>query len=124
MMKPIAELAKKYKYILIALAAGTVLLLLPRTASGQARDAPAATSAELSRLTAAGNANNGGEVRLAEVLSQIDGAGNVTVALSDTGAVIVCANISPSLRLGITGAVCAYTGLSSEKVIILKGAIK
>jgi hypothetical protein len=111
----------KYKYILIALAAGAALLLLPRTASGQARDAP--TSAVLAGISVT---SEGGisEAKLTETLSRLDGAGNVTVALSRSGAVIVCPNITPELRLGITQAVSAYTGLSSEKIIILKGASK
>ncbi|MDR0818412.1 MAG: hypothetical protein LBN43_02415 [Oscillospiraceae bacterium] len=111
----------KYKYILIALAVGAVLLLLPRTASGQARDAP--TSAALTGLNL--NSESGvSEAKLTEVLSRLDGAGGITVALSKSGAVIVCPNVNPELRLGITQAVSAYTGLSSEKIIILKGASK
>jgi hypothetical protein len=115
------EIIKKYKFIIIALAAGIVLLLLPRTTSGQARDAPnAPTAAQLS--AGIGSSALSDEEKLTSALSKLDGAGEITVVLSGKGAVIICNNLTPELKLRITQAVSVYTGLSSEKIIILKGA--
>jgi len=119
------EFIKKYKFIIIALAAGLILLLLPRTASGQARDAPDVET-EYSSPTTAQLYNSASaqsdEEKLNKALSKIEGAENVTVVLSDKGAVIICSNLTPELKLRITQAVSVFTGFSSEKIIILKGA--
>ncbi|MDR2530167.1 MAG: hypothetical protein LBC65_01315 [Oscillospiraceae bacterium] len=118
----VVKFALKYKYVLIAIAAGTILLMLPRTTSGQARDAPltnALTSAELAGYGKLSD-DSASEVKLEELLSRLEGAGEVTIALSSSGAVVMCANVSPELKLSITQAVSAYTGLSSDRIIILK----
>ncbi|MDR2360994.1 MAG: hypothetical protein LBD85_06975 [Oscillospiraceae bacterium] len=116
---PIIQLIKKYKYIVIAFAAGIILLLLPRTSGGQARDAPLVTTVS---MTALQNSGDSADAKLAAVLGKIDGARNLSVAVSDSGAIIVCGGLTPDLKLKLTLAASAYTGLSSEKIIILKGA--
>ncbi|MDR2605752.1 MAG: hypothetical protein LBC38_00535 [Oscillospiraceae bacterium] len=120
-MNRIFEVLKKYKYIVIALAAGIVLLLLPRTASGQARDAPVSpTTAQL--YGGSGGSGYSDEEKLSAILAKLDGAEGLAIVLSDRGAVVICRNLTPELKLRITQAVSVYTGLSSEKIIILKGA--
>jgi hypothetical protein len=116
---PVIQLIKKYKYIVIALAAGIVLLLLPRTVGGQARDAPVVTSASMAGFQ---NAENSEEAKLTAALQQIEGVHNLSVAVSDNGAIIVCSGLTPDLKLKLTLATSVYTGLTSEKIIILKGA--
>lgn len=73
----VRKLLDQYKYVLIAIAAGVVLLLWP---SGESRDElPTAES-----TAAAGETFDLAELeeKLAETLSQIDGAGKVTVTLT------------------------------------------
>ncbi|MDR0937089.1 MAG: hypothetical protein LBM98_10450 [Oscillospiraceae bacterium] len=107
----------QYKYVLIVLAAGLLLLVLPKSEqhdkTAPARDSPAVAEA-------AYNASPD-EAKLSALLSQIDGAGSVRIALSDNGAVIICQSAASGVKLGLTNAVTAYTGLTSNKIIILKG---
>lgn len=63
----------KFKYPLLALVLGLIIMLLPIGES---------SSRSISSQT--------DEQRLATVLQRCDGVGNVTALLSDTGAVIVC----------------------------------
>ncbi len=143
------EFSKKYKYILILLAAGLLLLLLPvGSDDGGADESTEPDEFSLEAL----------EQQLAEALSRIDGAGKTEVVLtlerstetlfqtdSDgsgeletvvasgsavvrgqllptfRGALIVCeGGSSASVRLEITRAVAALTGLSSDRISVLK----
>lgn len=63
----------KFKYPLLALVLGLIIMLLPIGES---------SSRSISSQT--------DEQRLATVLQRCDGVGNVTALLSETGAVIVC----------------------------------
>ena len=63
----------KFKYPLLALVLGLIIMLLPIGGS---------SSQSVSSQT--------DEQRLAAVLQRCDGVGNVTALLSETGAVIVC----------------------------------
>ena len=68
----------KYKYVLVVILAGVLLLLLPTFGGGGQRDAPAAASGggeDPFDVTAM-------EKRLEQALSQVDGAGHVTVVLT------------------------------------------
>lgn len=73
----VRKLLDRYKYVLIAIAAGLVLLLWP---SGEDRGAPAPAGG----APAAGEAFDLAELeeKLAQTLSQIEGAGKVTVTLT------------------------------------------
>jgi hypothetical protein len=96
----------KYRYILLLLAAGLALILL---SGGKSRTAAAAASP------------SDEEARAEYVISRIAGAGDTSVLLSESGAVVVCRGADdPGVRLDVTQAVCAYTGLTSDKVTILK----
>ncbi len=102
----ILKAAGKFKYPLIILALGILLMLLP-TGKAQSRGADANASDE--------------EERMEYVLSSVSGAGDVRVMLSDSGAVVVCQGADDAgVRLDVMNAVCAYTGLTSDRVTILK----
>ena len=73
--KQALALLGRYKFVLIVAAAGSALLLLPPLWGGAAGDAPA-------REEEAPLAEEGLETRLAEALSQIQGAGEVEVVLT------------------------------------------
>lgn len=147
---------EKYKYVILIFLVGIVLLLLPsgKKSAGNPASAAAPAAAE---TTAAQEAQEA-ETRLAALLSQIDGAGQVKVLLSyqcsaeteyaaddgETvivsagsgtqtaverktiypqylGAVVVCEGAgSPQVRLDVLQAVAQFTGLSTDKISVLK----
>ncbi len=159
-----AALWKKYRFVILVILAGVLLMLLP-THSGEQKEQPDSASAgretfSLERV----------EARMEEVLRQIEGAGKLRLMLtlqsgsqlqlaedSDLtaaadeqrterstvtlnrgsgvedivvtqqiypvyqGAVVVCQGAdNASVRLALTEAICALTGLSSDKVSIVK----
>ena len=156
------KLLEQYKYVLLVIAAGLVLLLLPtgeRQAQPDRVDA-AQDEFDLKEL----------EEKLSQTLSQVDGAGKVTVTLtmksgmeqvlaSDRtttvnergssveeetvlrstgsgeeallitrkypvfqGALVVCeGGDDPAIRLTMTQAVSALTGLGADKITVCKG---
>lgn len=151
------ELVKKYRYVLLVVLAGLLLMALPDGKNAKADPEPAAAETE-SRQDL--------QTDLEEILSQIQGAGMVRVLLtqregeqtvyqtdedsassgvrSETvllngadrsqtglvqqvnpptylGAVIVCQGAdSASVRLAIVAAVGSVTGLSTDKITVLK----
>ncbi|MGM9618713.1 MAG: stage III sporulation protein AG [Oscillospiraceae bacterium] len=168
--KELWEGIKRYRYALLVLALGVLLLLLPTGGSGGSSGGQEAQSAELS----ADEWLREVQQELADTLSRIEGAGKLTLMLSvetgmrnelarDTeqtlregeqslssetvfiskgsgqeevvvirsgypvfrGAVVVCeGGDSPSVRLAVTQAVTALTGLSSDKISVIKGNVK
>ncbi len=106
--KKIISKIGKYKYPLIVLLAGILLMLLPTGKSAKAAasaDAPSTAQEE----------------RMEYVLSGVSGAGEMRVLLSDSGAVIVCAGADDAnVRLGLTEAAKAFTGFGSDDITILK----
>ena len=93
---------ERFKYPLLILLAGVLLMLLPGTRE------PASAPAD------AGQA-------LAAVLSSVQGVGKSSVLISDSGVVVVCAGAgSAAVRLDILRAVSSYTGFGSDKITILK----
>ena len=95
----------RWKYVLLVLAAGLVLLLWP---SGTA---PAADRSEEATE----------EARLEALLSAMEGVGQAEVLLSESGASVVCQGAdSVAVRLDITEAVRCYTGLGADKIVIFK----
>jgi len=162
-MKKIRTLVQKYKLILLFLVAGLILLLLPHESahdSSRAEPNHNGISFDLNEL----------EERIENVLSKIDGAGELSLVLtvksgaeeiyaSDTeyhedgesmeervttvlitgesggkepavvrcdypvfqGALVVCdGGDNPSVRLLITKAVSALTGLGADKITVCK----
>ena len=90
--------------ILIVAAAGLLLILWPTQSSSAVEE--------------------GGqpeEVRIAALLSAMDGVGEARVLLSENGAVVVCPGADDaSVCLRVTQAVKCYTGLGADDVRIFK----
>ena len=119
-----AALAKN-KYVLLVLALGLLLLLLPRSTTAAAETTPpAVTAAPTGRgdpMEASGIPLDTEAERLAALLRKIRGVGDAEVLLSKQGAVVVCAGAdSAQARLEVTEAVSAYTGLGSDKILVMK----
>ena len=116
----------KNKYVFLVLALGLALLLLPRpngnTVSGTVT--PAATGPPVGSgdpLEASGIPLDTEAERLAALLRAMTGVGDAAVLLSREGAVVVCAGAdSARVRLEVTNAVSAYTGLRSDHIIVMK----
>ena len=108
------KLLEKNKALLLLLLLGAALLLLPN-AGGETRGGPG----EKAQF-------DDDEEKLCAVLEQIEGCGRVYVLLrsdreGDGGAVVVCDGAdSASVTLEIVRAVSAYTGLGSNRIIVLK----
>ena len=108
------HLPEKSRLLLLALLLGALLLLLPAKSSGE-RSGPGAKAQF-----------DSDEEKLCAVLEQIEGCGRVYVLLRQQrdgagGAVVVCDGAdSASVTLEIVNAVSAYTGLGSNRIIVLK----
>lgn len=95
---------EKFKYPLLILALGVVLMLLPSSSSRKEQ------SGDDSAL-------------LQQMLSCTEGVGEVRVLVSEKGVVVVCSGAKDAeVRLHIMKAVSAYTGYGSDKITILKMA--
>ena len=157
------KLLEKYKYVLIILAAGLILLLWPTGEKERPEETANRSGLEEFDLAAL-------EEKLSQILSQVEGAGKVTVALTVKsgmeqvpvtdrstsvtergnsleektvvistgsgqeavvrvqrypqfqGAVVVCqGGDRADVRLLLTQAVSALTGLGSDKITVCKG---
>lgn len=112
--------AGKYKYAIAVVLLGVLLMLLPSGGSRAAR-AAAASGAPEERQSV--------QSEMEAVLSAFDGAGRLRLMLTAdpvterwAGAVIVCEGAgSAALRLQLTQAVTALTGLPSDRIAIVKG---
>ena len=113
----------KNKYVLLVLCAGLGLLLLPKRASEpafSASNAPEPSPAGLP-MAASGIPLDTECGRIAALLGAIRGVGAAEVLLSSNGCVVVCEGAdSPAVRLEVTNAVAAYTGLGSDKISVIK----
>ena len=109
--------AGKYKYAIAVLLLGALLMLLP-TGSGREAESAGASAAETRTSV---------QAEMEAALAAIDGAGRLRLVLSMeaqrcTGALVVCeGGGSAAVRLELTRALSALTGLSSEKIAIVKG---
>lgn len=139
------EWVRKYRYVLLVLAAGILLMLLPDRQETVQAPVPEPTAADT-------------EARLEQILSRIEGAGEVAVMLTEAcaeevlyqtdgedtvlvtdssrneqglvrtrhppvyqGAIVVCTGAgSPAVRLAVVEAVSNITGLGSDKITVLK----
>ena len=110
----------KNKYLLLALALGLVLLLLPRRTGGTAGTSAAPAAAQGDPLAASGIPLDTESARLASILGSIRGVGAAEVLLSARGCVVVCEGAdSAAVRLAVTNAVAVYTGLGSDKITVM-----
>lgn len=100
------QLISKYRYPLLALALGLVIMLIP-----------------VGDGTETASSKQEGEQRLENVLERCEGVGNAAALLSENGAVIVCDGAdNAAVRLCVTKAVEAYTGFSSDRIQVIKTA--
>lgn len=101
-LERIKELLNKWKFPLLILALGLVLLLIPGSPEGiQTPDSDA--------------------LQLERALSEAKGVGEITVIVSDHGVVIVCDGAdNAEIRLDILHAIGSYTGYRSDQITILK----
>lgn len=94
----------KYKYPLIVLIVGLVLLLIPSGSTKSSSD----------------GVSNDDEQRLAAILESSRGVGNASVLISEHGAVVVCDGAAdPEVKLSVIKSVEAYTGLSCDEIQVL-----
>lgn len=103
-LKVKAEKLEKFKYPLVVLVIGVVLMLLP-SGNFQAND------------------STDRDEQIALVLSQTEGVGEAKVLISESGVVVACTGAENArVRLDIIRAVSSYTGFTSDKITILKMA--
>lgn len=95
------DLLDKFKYPLLILVLGVILMLLP-TGSAKSEEAE-------------------GDERIQQMLSSVEGVGEAQVIISDNGVVVVCRGAeNATVRLDIIRAISAYTGFGSDRITILK----
>ena len=95
------DLLDKFKYPLLILVLGVILMLLP-TGSAKSEEAE-------------------GNERIQQMLSSVEGVGEAQVITSDNGVVVVCRGAeNAAVRLDIIRAISAYTGFGSDRITILK----
>ena len=95
------EMLDKFKYPLLILILGIVLMLLP---TGTEKS----TTAE-------------GDERIQQMLSSVEGVGEAQVIISDSGVVVVCRGAeNAAVKLDIIRAISSYTGFGSDRITILK----
>ena len=93
---------ERYKYPLLVLLVGVLLMLLPLSPAKKEEE-PA------------------GETRLEQILSCSRGVGQARVLLSENGVVVVCRGADDAeVRLDMIRAIRSYTGFGSDKITILK----
>lgn len=98
---------EKFKYPLIVLAVGALLMLMPAGTFTKEADGK----------------NLSGDELFSQLLSCAEGMGQTRVIISQSGVVIVCEGADrAAVRLEIMRAVESYTGMSSDKITILKMA--
>lgn len=111
--------AGKYKYAVAVLLFGVLLMLLP-TGGGRGTETAGPSGTETRTSV---------QSEMEAALAAFDGAGRLRLVLSTepgtqrvTGALVVCeGGGSAAVRLELTRALSALTGLSSEKIAIVKG---
>ena len=106
----------KNKYVLLVICLALFLMLLP---SGKSEGGD--TGGQGSALESSGIPMDTESARIAAFLSNIEGVGEAQVLLSAEGAVVICSGAEESaVRLSVTNAVSAYTGLGCDKIRVIK----
>lgn len=103
-----------YKYVLLVIAVGLILLLWPNAPPASVDDKPSGT-------TAAQIAAQSLEQALEEQLNRIEGVGRAELLLTENGALVVCDGAAdPGIRMKILEAVSSVTNLSYDKISVIK----
>lgn len=98
--KSILKKLERFKYPLLILAVGVILLAIP---TGKTKEEPEAND------------------ELCRVLSTACGIGETRVLISEHGVLVVCEGAdSAAVKMDIIRAVGSYTGFGSDKITILK----
>ena len=101
-MAGIKELINKYKYPVIILVFGLLMMLVP----GKSETIPS---------------ENDQASMLRSVLAASEGVGEVKVIISSEGVVVVCEGANDAkVRLDIIRAVSAFTGFATDRITVLK----
>lgn len=109
MKTKITEVVKKYKYPLLVLLLGLVLLSFPTRKTNVVPQSFAQTN------------SSSDELRLEQSISLLKGVGQVDVLLSENGVVIICSGANdPNVRYELCSLVSAYTGYSTDKIEIFE----
>ena len=104
------------KYVLVVILLALVLLLLPEGSKASQTPEQSADPLEATGVSLATESE-----KLETLLSQIQDVGRAQVLLSKNGAVVVCDGAElATVRLDVTNAVIAYTGLGSDKISVMK----
>lgn len=99
--KKALTLIDKFKYPLLVLGIGVLLMLLPGGVRSPTADPQ--------------------EQTFAQILSKADGVGESVLVLSDSGIVVVCEGADdPAVKLALLQAIRSYTGFSADHITILK----
>ena len=99
--KNVLKQVDKFKYPLLVLLIGILLMLLPGSIRSPTQEAA--------------------EPDFAAILARVDGVGESLLAMSAEGVVVVCEGAEdPAVRLSLLQAIRAYTGFSSDRITILK----
>jgi len=99
--KKILQKLTEYRYPLLVLLIGVLLMLLPGIRSPTAGEEKSCEFASL--------------------VERIEGVGQCGIALSESGVVVVCEGAEePAVRFALLQAIRAYTGFTSERIAILK----
>ena len=98
------QLLDKYKFPLIILCFGVLLMLMPGSKSDEVQSLRADTE-------------------LAQLLCATQGVGKAQVLVSDKGVIVVCEGAdNAKVKFEIIQAITSYTGYSSDKITVLKMA--
>lgn len=101
-LKTLKVYFERFKYPLLILAVGLLLMMLPDENNSKT------VLADKDAL-------------MAKILSSAEGIGNALVLVSDKGVIVVCEGADKAnVRLEIIDAVSSYTGYSSDRIAILK----
>jgi len=101
-----AEIFKKYRYPLLVLLLGLLLILLPSKSSERQSDAELYTEQEL---------------KLQRVLESCAGVGEAYVLISEEGVVIACEGASHAeVKYAVLKAAEAFTGFTGDRIEILR----
>ncbi len=119
-LSALTKALSKNRYVLLILCVGLGLLLLPRRADGTGEAAPQSAASGMP-MAASGIPLDTECTRISALLRTVRGVGDAEVLLSAQGCVVICEGAdSAAVRLDVTNAVAAHTGLGSDKICVMK----